>query len=90
MAYDLATAAPPPAPQQRPALALWLFERGIDYREAGRALGVSHEIVRLWCLPFGDPDRVEPRKANREKVFAYTRGAVPPDSFTPPTTGARA
>lgn len=82
---DAALAAPPPAPKalRRPAWAKWLWERNIQTRPAGEAIGKSHEWVRLSCLPFDDPRRAVPDEATAARIEAYTQGAVPPESFSP-------
>lgn len=78
-------AQPIPAVVRRPALALFLFNRGLDYREAAALIGgCTHAAVRTWCLPFGHPERRVPRVGMRAKIAQVTAGIVPPDSFNPP------
>lgn len=78
-----------PEPIGRPALALFLWERGVQFRPAGKAIGKSHEYVRLICLPFGDPRRLIPDAETAEKIREWTGGAVAPDSFDPPSEPGR-
>lgn len=73
--------AMPPQPIPRPALAEWLWRRGIDWRAAGEAFGVSHQTVFNWCKPFADPTRSEPRPRQAECVARVTRGEILPESF---------
>lgn len=75
----------PPAPGvvARPALARWIWERGLDYPTAAAAIGVSPQSVWLYCLPFADPRRTSPRKLVAERIAAWTDGAVAPESFRP-------
>lgn len=85
IAPEFAALAAPPEKVERPALARWLWERGIDFPTAAAGIGgVTRQSVWSWCLPFGDPSRVEPRPAQAERVRIYTAGEVPPDSFRPP------
>jgi hypothetical protein len=71
-------------PIARPALALWLWRRNYNWREAGELFGVSHETVRCWCLPFDHPDRRIPEKDSMEVVVELTGGEVAAGSFYPP------
>lgn len=75
-----------PEPIGRPPLALFLWERGIQYRPAGLAIGKSHEYVRLICLPFDDPRRIRPDAETAATIETWSGGAVPPASFDPPST----
>ncbi len=78
----------PPAPQTRPLFARFLWERNIQYRPAAKAIGKSHEYVRLICLPFEDNRRITPDPATAERIRAWTQGAVPPESFNAPVVEA--
>lgn len=71
-------------PLQRPPLAAWIWERSYTNREAAALFGVSHEQLRLWCLPFTNLARVAPRPEQRIKIAQVTAGAVAPESFDPP------
>lgn len=73
-----------PEPIDRPALAHWLWRRGIDFRAAGALFGVSHQTVYFWCLPFGDVKRTEPRAAQAERIARVTQGEIGPESFKDP------
>lgn len=64
----------------RPLFDRWLFENRISNRAAARALGLSHETVRLYCLPF-DGARSKPSDATRAKIEAWTAGGVPGWTF---------
>lgn len=70
-----------PAPPARPLFARWLFERRLRNPEAGRALGVTREAIRLYCLDFDDPARVPPSAEVRARIAAWSGGAVPAWSF---------
>lgn len=79
----------PPAVLDRPPFAFWLWERGINHREAGDVLGKSREWVRSICLPWSDPKRVTPRLAEAMEIEDWTRGAIPCRSWVPPQSEAR-
>ena len=74
----------PPSPLLRPKLARYLWDRDVDLRAAGEALGRSREWVRLACLPFEDPRRRIPDAAFMERIHAWTRGEITPSDFYPP------
>lgn len=74
--------APPPRP--RPRLAAFIFDRGLDLKDVGDAIGCSHEQVRLICLPFGDPKRRVPGAELMERIVLWTNRAVTPSDFYPP------
>lgn len=67
-----------------PKLARWLGLNRINNAAAGRALGVSGEAVRKWCLPFTDSGRQVPGLAQMERIVQWTGGAVVPADFYPP------
>lgn len=60
----------------RPPFALWLFERGIFDCDAAAAIGCSAEWVRRINLPFDDVRRARPSGRLRERIAAYTEGAI--------------
>lgn len=82
------TQTPPIRP--RPLFARWLFERGLDNRQAGELFDASHETMRRVCLPFEDTLRRVPNAALMERIFTRTFGQVPPASFYPPEMSAAA
>lgn len=67
-----------------PKLARWLGHNRINNAAAGRALGVSGEAVRRWCLPFDDKGRQVPGLTQMERIVAWTGGAIQPADFYPP------
>jgi hypothetical protein len=79
-----------PPPVARPALALWVWERKLTWKEAGDFFGLSGEAVRQACLPFDDPNRCVPRAENLERIHELTEWTVPPDSFYRSSPGANA
>lgn len=91
-AAQLAELSPPepPAEIRRPALAHYLWNRGIELREAGAAIGRSHTAVANYCRPFGDARRVEPDPATAKRIELWTRGEVPASSFKGPSGGPAA
>lgn len=68
----------------RPALARWLWDRGIDWRQAGEAFDAHPETVRCWCLPFTDDDYRVPRNRSLSRIHEETGGAIGPADFYPP------
>jgi len=70
-----------PTPVNRPALARFIWERNLRWKEAGEQLGMSGEAVRLACLPFADDDRTIPGKDNLQRIFEWSGGEITPDSF---------
>lgn len=74
--------APPPI-IPRPALALWLWLRGLALKEGGLLFGCSHEQVRAICLPFADPLRRVPNTELVERIVAATQGEIRPADFYP-------
>jgi hypothetical protein len=83
------TLSPAPKPVARPLLAWFLWVRGIKLRPAGKALGVSHQQVSLFCLPFDDERRVIPDPETARRIAEWTERAVPPWTFDD-TPGSRA
>lgn len=79
----------PPEPKPRARLAHYLFERRMTSREAGKALGVSYEQVRRVCLPLDDPDWRRPSDKLKQRVAAWTRGAVAGPEAWPEPARAR-
>lgn len=74
-----------PPPRQKPAFALFLWDRGISLRDAATALDRSHEYVRRICLPFGDPNRRLPDEAVLERIAKYTGGEITKADFEEPS-----
>lgn len=70
-----------PAPKRRPFFALLLFEAGVDYQQAAKALASSRETIRLVCLPFEDPRRRVPNRQLMGRIVAWTAGRVRPADF---------
>lgn len=77
--------APHKAPKAlvRPSLAKFIWERGLDYRAAGEALGRTGEWVRLVCLPFNDPRRRVPETEDMRRIFDWSGGQIAPADFYP-------
>lgn len=73
-----------PDPVLRPALALWLFERGLDTRQAGELFGCSHGQIHIICKPFDDPEWRPPRLPLLERIVLVTRGEITGEDFIPP------
>lgn len=71
---------------QRPALALWLWERGIKFKPAGELFGCSYETVRAICRPFDDPDRRVPT-GDLMRVIVEITGIRPADFYPPQLNG---
>lgn len=76
-----------PEPVVRPKLAHFIWSRNLDWREAGKQLGMSGEGVRAICLPFGDPKRRIPRPRTMKRIGEWTQGEVGPADFYPPNFG---
>jgi hypothetical protein len=77
---------------ERPAFARWIWERDLDLREVGEAIGCSYEHVRRMCLPFADPARKVPTDERLLRaIVAYTGGEIGIGDFYPadlrPVTG---
>lgn len=68
---------------ERPALALWLFQRGLKHKDAAEPLGVGVEQVRRYCLPFDEPMRVVPPMPVMRRIVAWTKGEIGPGDFYP-------
>jgi hypothetical protein len=86
-----------PDPQERPRLAHFLWERGMSFRDAALALKPltrSHEYLRLICLPFGHPKRLQPDAETLARIIEWTGGVIGEADFAPPqvalTPGERA
>ncbi len=80
-----------PPPKRRPKLAQWRYDRNLTLRATADLLEqtagyrvCSHETVRVLCLPFDDPDRVEPEPDLALAIATLTGGEVRPDDFVPP------
>ena len=74
----------PRSPVERPPLALWLWLRGYNWKQAGDLFRCSGEAVRLWCLPYDDPNRRMPDEASLTNIKAGTGGAITAADFYPP------
>lgn len=70
---------PPIVP--RPRLAAYIFERALELKTVGEAIGCSGEQVRLICLPFGHPKRRVPRTDLMARIVAWTGGEITPADF---------
>jgi len=81
---DIPELLSPPAPLVRPKFAQFLFDRGLNYREAGERLGRTREWARLVCLPFDDPRRRIPDAEDIRLIVTWTGGVVTPADFYPP------
>tara|TARA_R100000234_G_scaffold71117_1_gene43726 strand:- start:505 stop:726 length:222 start_codon:yes stop_codon:yes gene_type:complete len=58
------------------------LKKGWHYTDLARLVGVKHAtIVRRWCLPFDDKERLIPRQENMDKIIALTDGEVMPNDF---------
>lgn len=73
-----------PDPKPRPKLAWWLFDRDVDFRKAEPLFGFTREVVRRWCLPFGDPKRRTPTPDQIRTIVEVTGGEVTAADFYPP------
>jgi len=57
-------------------------KKGWSYSHLARLLGASHAtVVRRWCLPFGDKERLIPNVENMDKVILLSQGEVMPNDF---------
>lgn len=74
----------PPVKISRPALAQWLWERGLTLKQAGELFTCSYEQVRAICLPFSDPGRRVPAEELMERIVERTAGEIRPADFYPP------
>lgn len=72
---------PAPNPIKRPKLALFLWERGLRFRDVEKALGRSYEHIRQVCLPFADPARKIPDAALLARIETFTDGEVTKKDF---------
>ena len=68
--------AVPPAAIERPPLAVWLFERDLDWGDLAKVLNKTRQAVRFYLLPFGDPKRRIPSEGDIAAIFAWTAGAI--------------
>lgn len=73
-----------PQPQLRPALALWLWERGISDVEAAEVLKCHPASVRRYCKPFGHAERRVPDPDVMMRIGEWTRGEITLAHFYPP------
>ena len=74
---------PAPPPRPLPPFALWMTVRGLTTRQAGDVLKVSHETIRLICLPFDDEERRVPNKDLMRRIYTWTQGEIRPRDFYP-------
>ncbi|MEW6018420.1 MAG: hypothetical protein AB1760_10150 [Pseudomonadota bacterium] len=70
-----------PPPIRRPALARWIWERGLTWRQAGDYFGMSGEGLRIVCLPFSNRRRQIPRRDLMAQIYERTGGEITPDTF---------
>jgi hypothetical protein len=77
-----------PKPIPRPKLARFIFDRGLDLKQAAEPLGCSYEQVRLICLPFGDERRRVPGSELMARIVVWTENAITPADFYPPELSA--
>jgi hypothetical protein len=68
----------------KPELALWIWMRDLNLREAAELFGCSYEQVRLMCLPFADPRRRVPDTALMARIIDATGGEIGLKHFYPP------
>lgn len=68
----------------RPAFDAWLRLRRLDYTWAGKQLSRTREYVRRICLPFDDPNRLDPSARVIRDIIKLTEGAVRADDWHPP------
>lgn len=68
-------------PVVRPKLARWMFDRKITLKQAGAALDVSRETVRLAIRPYDQGYR-EPSDSLKAKIEDWTTGAVKVDDWS--------
>lgn len=66
----------PPKARPRCKFAQYLFERRLGPRDVAPELGCSHEQVRRVCLPFDDADWRRPSAKLKQKIYAWTHGAI--------------
>ena len=85
---DLKPAAP--APIGRTPFDRWCWERGLELKEIGEAIGCSHEHVRAIRKPFGHPDRRVPSSRVMATIVEWTGGEIKPADFYPPELSADA
>ena len=71
-------------PHPRPAFDGWLNLHRKDYAWAAPLLKRSREYVRRICLPFDDPDRLDPSGRVIRNIIRLTKGAVRGDDWHPP------
>ncbi len=79
-----------PDPVSRPKLAHFIWERGLDFRAAGKLIGLSYEAIRSYCLPWSSADRHVPNRSSLAKIVAWTEGAVTAADFYPPALNGTA
>lgn len=74
----------PKKPIPRPKFAQFIWERGLELREVGDAIGCSHEMVRRMGLPFGHPRRRVPGEDLMASIVKWSDGEIRPSDFYPP------
>lgn len=72
------------SPRPRPALALWVWDRGYTWSEAGELFECTGEAVRLWCRPFDDPSRRTPDRTSMDRILRVTDGKISAADFYAP------
>lgn len=70
---------PPITP--RPRIALWLFERDMDYNEGAAFFGTDRETMRRICKPFADEQRRVPNPELMAEIVARSDGELQPNHF---------
>lgn len=57
-------------------------KKGWSYSELARLCGAAHAtVVRRWCLPADDKNRLIPNKQNMDKIVLLSGGEVLPNDF---------
>ncbi len=74
-----------PEPVLRPAFARWVWERKLELKEVGAAVGCSAENVRRIIMPFSERRRRVPGPALMARIIDYTNGEITPADFYAPT-----
>jgi ribosome-binding protein aMBF1 (putative translation factor) len=57
-------------------------KKGWTYSELARLVGASQAtVVRRWCLPADDKNRLIPNQKNMDKIVLLTQSEVMPNDF---------